>query len=67
MLAMKDQNTIINQETKTEKFNRALDLYIESVHKPDHVLRSCAHNQHCFDELMQIRNDVLEYVKTKRR
>ena len=67
MLAMKDQNTIINQETKTEKFNRALDLYIESVHKPDHVLRNCAHNQHCFDELMQIRNDVLEYVKTKRK
>lgn len=67
MLAMKDQNTIINQETKTEKFNRALDLYIESVHKPDHALRSCAHNQHCFDELMQIRNDVLEYVKTKRK
>lgn len=67
MLAMKDQNTIINQETKTEKFNRALDLYIESIHKPDVTLRSCAHNQHCFDELMQIREDVLEYVKTKRR
>ena len=67
MSAMKDQNTITNEETKTEKFNRALDLYIESVHKPDHALRSCAHNQHCFDELMQIRNDVLEYVKTKRK
>ena len=67
MLAMKDQNSIINQETKTEKFNRALDLYIESVHKPDHTLRSCAHNQHCFHELMEIREDVLEYVKTKRR
>ena len=67
MSAMKDQNTITNEETKTEKFNHALDLYIESVQKPNNVLRSCAHNQNSFDELMEIRNDVLEYVKTKRK
>ena len=64
---MKDQNTIKDQETETQKFNRALDLYIESVHKPDHQLRGCAHNQHCFDELMQIRENVLVYVKSLRK
>ncbi len=64
---MKDQNAIVDQETETQKFNRALDLYIESVHKPDHALRSCAHNQKCFNELMNVRQQVLDYVQTLRR
>ncbi len=64
---MKDQNAISDQETETQKFNRALDLYIESVHKPDHALRSCAHNQKCFNELMNVRQQVLDYVQTLRR
>jgi len=64
---MKDQNAILDQETETQKFNRALDLYIESVHKPDHALRSCAHNQKCFNELMNVRQQVLDYVQTLRR
>jgi hypothetical protein len=53
-------------ETKGEKYNRAVDLYIESVHKPDNALRSCAHNQKCFNELMEVREQVLEYVYTLR-
>ena len=64
---MKDQNPILDQETETQKFNRALDLYIESVHKPDHALRSCAHNQKCFNELMNVRQQVLDYVQTLRK
>ena len=64
---MKDQNTITNQETETQKFNRALDLYIESVHKPDPALRSCAHNQKCYNELMDVRQQVLDYVQTLRK
>ena len=64
---MKDQNPILDQETETQKFNRALDLYIESVHKPDHALRSCAHNQKCYNELMNVRQQVLDYVQTLRR
>ena len=64
---MKDQNAILDQETETQKFNRALDLYIESVHKPDHALRSCAHNQKCYNELMNVRQQVLDYVQTLRR
>ena len=45
---MKDQNAILENESPNEKWNRGLDLYIESVHKPDNQLRSCAHNQKCY-------------------
>ena len=64
---MKDQNTIEDNETQDQKWNRGLDLYIESVQKPDHVLRACAHNQKCFNELMAVREHVLEYVRTLRK
>ena len=64
---MKDQNTILDDETPNEKWNRGLDLYIESVHKPDNQLRSCAHNQKCYNELMAVREHVLEYLKTIRK
>ena len=55
---MKDQNTIHDDESADAKWNRGLDLYIESVHKPDHALRGCAHNQKCFNELMEVRQHV---------
>ena len=61
---MHDQNSIRNEETHAEKYQRALDLFTESVLKPDHDLRSCSHNQGCFDELMEIREHVLQYLKT---
>ena len=64
---MKDQNSILEEETQDQKWNRGLDLYIESVQKPDHALRGCAHNQKCYNELMAVREHVLEYVKTLRR
>ena len=64
---MKDQNTIFDNETPDQKWNRGLNLYIESVHKPDPRLRGCAHNQKCYNELMAVREHVLEYVKTLRR
>ena len=60
---MKDQNSIDVEETQNEKWNRGLDLYIESVHKPDNQLRSCAHNQKCYNELMEIRDMVIDLVK----
>ena len=63
---MRDQNSIDHEETKEEKWNRGLDLFIESVQKPDHSLRGCAHNQKCYDELMQVLDNVLEYLNTLR-
>jgi len=54
-------------ETQEQKWNRGLDLFVESVHKPDSELRQCAHNQNCYNELMEVREHVLEYLKTMRR
>ena len=65
-LLMKDQNTIPDGESKKDKWNRGLDIFIESVIEPDPALRSCAHNQKCYHELMDVRQDVLEYLKTLR-
>ena len=61
---MHDQNSIDGVETSAQKYQRALDLFTESVLKPDHDLRGCAYNQGCYDELMEIRAHVLEYLKT---
>ena len=61
---MHDQNSIDKNETPSQKYDRALALFTESVLKPDHDLRGCAHNQNCYDELMDIREHVLEYLKT---
>ena len=63
---MKDQNPIVDDESKQDKWNRALDLFTESVYKPDDVLRSCAHNQKCYHELMEVRQEVLRYLRTQR-
>ena len=57
----------MENESQETKWNRGLDLFIESVHKPDHELRNCAHNQKCYNELMSVRETVLEYLKTLRK
>ena len=49
-----------------QKEQDALTIFIESVQKPDSKLRGCAYNQGCFDELMEIREHVLEYLRTLR-
>ena len=65
---MKDQYTIEDGESKQEKWNRGLDIFMESVIKPDFfpALRQCAHNQKCYHELMDVRQNVLDYLKTLR-
>ena len=52
---------------KEIKRRDALTIFIESVHKPDHRLRACAHNQNCYNELMQWREEVLEYLDQRRK
>ena len=61
---MKDQASVGKDESPAIKYDRALALFTESVMKPDHDLRGCAHNQGCYDELLEIREHVLEYLKT---
>ena len=51
-------------ETKQEKWDRGKTLFLESVHKPDPELRGCAHNQQCFHELMEIRDQVIQLVQS---
>ena len=64
---MKDQNNIYDGESTEDKWNRGLDLFTESVLKPDPKLRQCARNQYCCDELMSIRESILEHLKTLRQ
>ena len=46
----------------TDKQKAALGLMIESVHKPDSRLRGCAHNQECYNELMEWRQKMLDLL-----
>ena len=62
-----DRLSIDIEESKEIKYNRGLDLFIESLLKPDPKLRGCAHNQGCYDELIEIRDIMVEYVKTLRK
>ena len=52
---------------KETKRRDALTIFMESVHKPDTRLRSCAHNQDCFNELMEWREEVLQYLDQRRK
>ncbi len=59
----KDQQSI-DEGSSYEKWDRAKTLMLESLHKPDNQLRSCAHNQKCYNELMEIRDQVINMVQT---
>ena len=61
---MKDQKSLDEKETAYEKWDRAKGLMLESLYKPDNHLRSCAHNQECYNELMEIRDHVLNMIQS---
>ena len=46
----------------TDKEKLALGLMIESILKPDQKLRGCAHNQGCYNELMDWREKILNLL-----
>jgi hypothetical protein len=52
---------------KQIKRRDALTIFTESVHKADPRLRGCAHNQECFNELMEWREEVLAYLDKRRK
>jgi len=52
--------------TDKERWNRGLDIFVESVLEPDSELRAFAHEEECYHELMWVRQNVLEYLKTLR-
>lgn len=52
--------------TKDQKRRDALGLFYESVLKPDSKLRACAHNQECYYELMEWREEIIRYLDERR-
>ncbi len=48
--------------TEQEKWDRGRSLLLESLYKPDSKLRGCAYNQECYDEMISIRDEVIDYV-----
>ena len=61
----KDQQSI-EEPSQYEKWDRAKTLMLESLHKPDNQLRSCGHNQKCYYELLEIRDQVIDMVSKMR-
>ena len=51
------------EPSQYEKWDRGKTLMLESLHKPDDRLRGCSHNQQCYHELMEIRDQVIEMVR----
>ena len=52
--------------TKHEKRKDAFYIFYESVLKPDHQLRQDAHDQCCYHELLEWRNEIIEYLDKRR-
>ena len=52
-----------NPSKSHESWDRARTLLLESLYKPDTRLRGCAYNQECYDDLMLLREQVVEYVR----
>ena len=53
----------MHDQNAEERWDRGKTLLLESLYKPDTKLRGCAYNQDCFNELIAIRDEVIEYVK----
>ena len=54
------------EELKQQRRRDAFGLFYESVLKPDNRLRACAHNQECYNELMEWRSDIISYLDDRR-
>ena len=50
-----------------DKVLDAIDIVIESLHRPDENLRSQAHSMKCYDELMAVRMGVIKYLEQERK
>ena len=62
--------SLLQEQMETEKKQKrcdALGLILESVLYPDYKLRQAAHEQLCYNELMEWRDEVLEYLNQRRK
>ena len=51
---------------KEQKRKDAFFIFYESVLKPDPELRLYAHDEQCFNELMEWRGEIIEYLDRRR-
>ena len=49
--------------TDLERWDRGKTLLLESLYKPDSKLRGCAYSQGCYDEMIALRDHVIDLVK----
>ena len=52
----------MHDQNAEERWDRGKTLLLESLYKPDSKLRGCAYNQGCFNEMLAIRDEIIEYV-----
>jgi len=52
----------MHDQNAEERWDRGKTLLLESLYKPDSKLRGCAYNQDCFNEMISIRDEIIEYV-----
>ena len=50
-----------------DKVLDSIDIVIESLHRPDENLRSQAHDMKCYDELMVVRQRVINNLEQDRK
>ena len=50
-----------------QKWNDALDLFVEHMSRPDHRIRALERDAGCCNELQEIESMVYEYLRTLRR
>ena len=53
----------MSNQSDQDKWDRGKTLLLESLYKPDSKLRGCAYNQDCYDEMISLRDHVIELVK----
>ena len=53
----------MHEQNQADKWDRGRTLLLESLYKPDTKLRGCAYNQGCYDEMLELRDEVINYVR----
>jgi len=53
-------------KSKSDKSRDAFSIFYESVLKPDHELRQSAHEQECYHELLEWRDEIIRYLDNRR-
>jgi|TARA_B100000035_G_scaffold298862_1_gene292985 hypothetical protein len=58
--------TTLTMTEKQQKRKDAFYIFYESVLKPDHQLRLYAHDEKCYNELLEWRDEIIQYLDNRR-